>query len=171
MKINIRNNTFETNSSSTHSISLQLGIDENDLPENLKKEYIEYEYLEDLRVKVPGLYEVIIPNEDGHIIVKPNFISGAEIYVESIDKKLTALSIICLLLDNEKYKKNLSKVILDQTGAKEIYFDNIKLIGKTRNSAIDECYLKKLEFLLEDGNQSLLKSFIFNKSSNFYGEI
>lgn len=94
MKINIRHGVFETNSSSTHSISIS----------SVSK----------------GILETLVPDDNGNLTITINKCFGWEweIYNESIIKVQYA-AIACRDLDKMDM---LKEVVLEHTGAKALEF-------------------------------------------------
>jgi hypothetical protein len=140
MKKLIRNSTFETNSSSCHSISVSSNA---------------------------GVYDTIYPNNDGTIIVPLNEFGWEQ---ETYNDALTKLSYLMLYVrdwvtspDKEKFMDMLINVVKEHTGASAVEFD-VNTTGKSWNDGyidhqsvedrnydylFDEIILK--EFLFGDG--------------------
>ena len=94
--INIRNNIFETNSSSTHSIAISSGI--------------------------VGILDTIVPDDNGIIILNGGeFGWECYRYYDAITKANYAAVCSTYLKDN--VKDMLIQVIKEHTGAKEVIFD------------------------------------------------
>jgi hypothetical protein len=161
--INIRNNVFETNSSSTHSVSL------------LFNEKDDFEY--------------ISPNKDGQIILNGGDFSCTELCVSSTLNKLNFIAVYITVFGNEKLKEKFESIVKEQTGAKEIIY-NINMSyfnGKKANSFFsteyrdpfcdysdDDDYDNSYEGIslldiLED--EKMLKFFLFNKKCGIESSI
>jgi hypothetical protein len=108
----IRNGVWETNSSSTHSVSISIKDSKN------------------------GLYDTIIPDDKGVITLKrSDFDGGREVWLDPIDKANYCVSVIfkrfydenitddALTEDDRKMVNMLKSVIKSHTGAKKVVID------------------------------------------------
>ncbi len=98
---NIRSSIFETNSSSTHSITISIDI--------------------------PLVLDTIEPDEDGRIILNGGKFTSYRSDINSAIDKANYYAVRCLWnkYDSEKKLERLSEIIRKQTGAKEVIY-NIK---------------------------------------------
>ena len=126
---NIRSSIFETNSSSSHSISIDISCD--------------------------GIYDTIIPDDNGIItIIGEEFGWGPERYHSAYTK----VSYAALDTKNqEKYRDMLIEVVLAHTGAKEIVFNlengyiDHQSYGTSHEAFYDKTTLKNWLFNPESG--------------------
>lgn len=95
MILNIRKGVFETNSSSTHSISISYAT---------------------------KLFDTIIPDNDGNIILSSKQDFGWE-WKKYNDAKTKAIYAAIETQYNQQHREMLEDVIKQHTGAKEVYFD------------------------------------------------
>lgn len=141
MKTKTRHSVFETNSSSTHSISISENID--------------------------GLLDTIVLDCNGNVVLSGGEF-GWEIrtYNDALTKAnyLLVYAMTCASSKPE-YEDVLIKVIKDQTGCKEVVYD-VQLY----NDELDFGYIDhqstedgQLDYLFEDEN--LMRQFIFNPQS------
>ena len=168
MTSNIRQNVFETNSSSTHSVSLEMNGGK--------------------------LNDTIVPDENGNIVLSGGDFSHTELYITDALRKANFVAVYNAVYGDEKLKDRLVKVLKEITGAKEIIFDITMSYadGKPANSKFSSEYTDPYcdsEYMEEDENddeeseevevsfktvlkdEKLLKQFIFNKSNNISAEI
>jgi hypothetical protein len=156
MTINIRNSVFETNSSSSHSVTLQFS-DSNDL------------------------CDTIPLNEKGQIVLDGGDFSYTEMLIEGALCKANFIAVYMTVYGNEALKKRFEKILKEQTGASEIIY-NIRMTylnGEPANSFFSSEYGDPYgyydgdEILLEDivKNGKKLRKFIFNPSVKIESEI
>lgn len=165
--INIRSNVFETNSSSTHSVSLKFsGIHEGMLLE---------------RVKL---------NSKGQIVLTGGDFASTEIELHSAIQKLNFIGAYILVYGDEALKNRFEKVVKEQTGASEIVY-NMRFVandGKPANTFFspeysdpygqfedddenegDNCDEIQLHDILD--NEGKLRAFLFSKDSSISSSI
>jgi len=138
MKKQVRQNVFETNSSSSHSISIEPSSD--------------------------GLYDTIIPDEEGNVVLTGGEF-GWEIE-EHIDALTKANYCAVDQLDNDDRIEMLKEVIKEQTGCNDVVINfsddwkkaNYSYIDHASSGTSDEAFHSK-----ED-----LRDFIFSKNSILY---
>jgi hypothetical protein len=99
MTINIREDSFETNSSSTHSIVL-----------NFNDNNVE-------------LDDTIVPNSDGEIIISGEDFTGLEFMIQGAESKAALIATYIMVYDDKDLKKKFESVLMKQTGAKKISYD------------------------------------------------
>lgn len=152
--INVRSSVFETNSSSTHSITLNF----NDSVD---------------------LTDTIYVNSDGKIVLSGGDFSYTEIYIDKAISKANFIAVYMCVYGDEQLKLRLEKVLKEQTGASEIVYD-IRMIyfdGKPANSFFSTEYNNPYDYDNSDSFQDIIKDedklrkFIFNSSSRIYAEI
>ena len=161
--INIRRNVFETNSSSSHSITLNFSNSKD----------------EDL--------EPFDPNEDGMIVLEGENFTGTSFEVVGTHSKMNLVATYITVYNDVELKKRFEKVVLEHTGAKGIVYDvrlqatdgkppNAFFMPKIMNAynySYDEeedCEAEiDLEYLLEDDGR--LKKFLFLNSASIDSEI
>lgn len=139
---NIRTNVFETNSSSSHSITINVSAD--------------------------GEYETIAPDESGNIILNGGNFSVIDFYIQSPITKANAIAAYCVLSGDKELEKTFEEVLVEHTGAKGIV-NNVKLIGPDCNSYMASWFVKYLMEALY--SKEAIKNFIFNTRSNIGGSI
>jgi hypothetical protein len=148
--INIRNNVFETNSSSTHTVSLLFNEKDD--------------------------FEDISPNKDGQIILNGGDFSCTELCISSTLNKLNFIAVYMKVFGDKNLKERFESIIKEQTGAKEIiyninmlYFDDKKADSFFSTEYTNSfCYyddndhhVSLLDILK---NKEMLKIFLFNKN-------
>ncbi len=138
MKKQVRQNVFETNSSSSHSISIEPSSD--------------------------GLYDTIIPDEEGNIVLTGGeFGWGIDEYNDAITK-----ANYCAVdqLNNEDRIDMLKEVIKEQTGCNDVIIDISDSWRDPNYSYIDhESVGTSLEAF---ESKETLRDFIFSKNSVLY---
>ena len=147
---NIRNSVFETNSSSTHSISICSGCD---------------------------TYDTLVPDDDGNIILTGGQFGWEwETYTDP-QTKANYAAIYCSDSDGcipelksraSKYKEMLIDVIKKHTGAKDVVFD----FSTTDYDHEHYSYIDHQSAIYEGGrcdlafkDEETLKNFLFNPAS------
>lgn len=152
--INIRKNVFETNSSSTHSISLEF-------PEESS-----------------GVLETIKLDANSNIVLKGGDFTGAELCVSGSLNKANLIAVYLTAFGDEDLKNKFEKVLLEHTGAKGIVYNitmqytngvpansflDPSIMGATKET-YDEDADEYLESCLEEfvENEDKLKTFIFS---------
>ena len=141
-----RQQVFETNSSSTHSISIS-ELNDNDI------------------------LDVLVPDEHGNIILEGGeFGWEAETYYDA-ESKASYAAIYTMdwaREDSERFKEILINVIKEQTGCNEVIFNFTNEYND--KSGKEWAYIdhqsvedKDLHYMFED--PSKLRNFIFNKQS------
>ena len=141
-----RQQVFETNSSSTHSISISK-LNDNDI------------------------LDVLIPDEDGNIVLHGGeFGWELETYNDAQSKASYAAIYVMQWAreDSENFKEILIDIIKEQTGCNEVIFDFSSKYND--ESGKEWAYIdhqsvedKDLHYMFED--PSKLRNFIFNKQS------
>ena len=140
---NIRQKVFETNSSSTHSISIS----------NVTN----------------GVYDTIIPDKKGNIyLTGGEFGWEEESYTDPTIKAIyCAIDIKADIADTStqvnKHKKMLTKVICEHTGAKKVIFDFSTDYNAKKYSYID--HQSEGTSLEAFASEKALKDFIFGPES------
>jgi hypothetical protein len=139
--INIRSKVFETNSSSTHSISISSVSD--------------------------GILDTILPNSKGVIILTGGqFGWEVEEYNDALTKA-NYCAVDCCEQSNDELKLFLIEVIKEHTGAKEVIFNMSNSNFEDDNfSYIDHQSVGTTKYAFE--NKETLKQFIFNRNSWLY---
>jgi len=138
MKKQIREKVFETNSSSSHSITIEPSND--------------------------GLYDTIIPDDDGNIILTGGeFGWGIEEHNDALTKA-NYCGVDNLL--NEDKLDMLKEVIREQTGCNEVIIDISEDWKDSNHSYIDHQSHGTSREALE--SKETLRQFIFNKNSILY---
>lgn len=99
MTINIRSNVFETNSSSSHSVSLHFPL------------------------TVKDQLETIEPNTKGEIHLDGGDFASTEIDVSSPIDKANFVAAYIMVYGNEDLKQRFEEVLLEHTGAKKIVYN------------------------------------------------
>lgn len=138
----IRSSVFETNSSSSHSISIS---------------------------STGAIDTTLIPNDDGILLIGPGANEtgfGWEIasYYDAETKAVYAY-LQALYSKSQEYMNMLYKVILDQTGADEVIFTLSDSFNDDNYGYIDhQSAIYETPFEPFDSEEDL-KNFIFNKSS------
>jgi hypothetical protein len=99
MTINIRNGVFETNSSSTHSVSLHFPLHDE------------------------GMFGTIKPDSKGNIKLHGGDFASTKIDVSSPLDKANFIAAYIMVYGNEKLKKRFESVLKEHTGAKNIVYD------------------------------------------------
>jgi hypothetical protein len=160
--INIRKNVFETNSSSSHSITLNFNNSDDDL-------------------------ESFEPNEEGMIVITGEDFTGTSFSVSGTQSKMNLIATYFTVYGDNELKERFEKVVLEHTGAKGITY-NIRLttvdsnppnaffMPKIMNAY---CYSYNedddtegelyLDYLLEDDDR--LKKFLFLNCASIDSEI
>lgn len=139
MKKKIRKGVFETNSSSTHSISIAVGNNE-------------------------GLLDTIVPNEDGVIVL-----TGGEFgwEIEEYNDAITKANYCAIdQLNNDERVEMLKRVIKEQTGAKMVTSIISDDWDNGDYSYIDHQSVGTSDEAFE--SEEKLREFIFNKNSILY---
>lgn len=139
---NVRANVFETNSSSSHSVSVT--------------------------IESEGVLDTIAPDKRGEILIHGDDWSYAEFSSSDSLEKAGAIAIMFHLTEDEDLKKMFEKVVLEHTGATKIVYD-IRTHGEKLNSYMSSEVMCELERATK--NKTQLKNFIFNKYSEITGEI
>lgn len=135
MKI-IRQNVFETNSSSSHSFTCN--------------------------VETVGELELLTPDKMGNIILNGGDFSRAEFYISQALEKANAIAVYCEVTGNDVVRAMLEEVLIKQTGAEKV-ITNVRLVGPDRNSYMSSEFLSKLSEAL--GSKRDIKNFVFNPRS------
>ena len=163
--INIRKNVFETNSSSSHSITLNFN--------NSKEEVL----------------EPFDPNEEGIIVLKGENFTGTSFAVYGPQSKMNLIATYIVVYNNVELKERFEKVILEHTGAKKIVYDirlqaiddkppnaffMPKIMGAylylyDEEADVEEEIYFDFDDLLKDEDK--LKKFLFLKSASIDSEI
>lgn len=118
--INIRNNVFETNSSSTNSVTLT--------------------------IKFKGLMETIVPDKNGIILFEGTDFSS-NCYLASAIRKATCFAVFVHFMPH--FKDMFEDIIKKHTGAKEIQY-NINIIGADINSFMCKDIIDELKNISKD---------------------
>jgi len=156
--INIRQNVFETNSSSSHSFTLTFNA--------LDK----------------AMLGTIAPNEKGQIVFTGGNFTGSEFAVGSPQNKANLIAANIVVYGDADLKERFEKVIKEHTGATEIIYDVRPMIidGKTPNTFYspkfnhmysyhyDEETDEESEISFNDilADDKLMKTFIFSDSAH-----
>jgi len=133
----IRQGVFETNSSSSHSITVNIS------PNNR--------------------YETVTPASNGALTLNGGDFSKAEFHIQNPMEKANAIAVYCAVTGDEKVWKLFEEVMLKQTGATHIV-NNIVLLGPNRNSHMSSWFISYLTEAL--GSKKDIRDFVFNRSSN-----
>jgi len=179
MTTNIRSSVFETNSSSTHSVSLKFS-----------------------GVTKGMLLETVNLNAKGQIVLDGGDFASTEIYVEDTLTKLNFIATYIIVYGNELLQERFEKIVKEQTGASEILF-NMRLVysnGKPANTFFSPEYSNPYDYHEDDEDEdednedndddeevnnkcseislkdilksnSKLRAFLFSKRSNITSEI
>ena len=135
MKKNIRSSVFETNSSSTHSISINIG-------------------------SYAG-YTSITPDGNGKVTIEGRYFGWErELYNDSETK---ASYCYAWAKGKKRYMGMLEDVLLEHTGAKEIEFDSSST-SSYGEVGIDHQSYEVCETVFKGGKE-IVKEFIFNPKS------
>lgn len=170
MIINIRSNVFETNSSSTHSVSLNFPMKSDNLKE----------------------FEIVAPNDNGQIVLEGGDFSYSEIGLYEALSKMNFIAARIFAIGDEESKKRFEKVVKEYTGASEIVYD-IRLSfadGKPANTFLSTEYIYAetdnyhsyddddddeddllISFSEILKSEDKLKHFLFNKKATLTSEI
>lgn len=148
--LNIRNNVFETNSSSSHSVSLVTSDGSE-------------------------LLESFVPDENGNIVLKGGDFSYTEKWITSTIDKLNFVAVYFHAYYDPELKERFERVVKEHTGAAEIIYD-IRLQvqdQQSANSFLSTEYAEPSSYYSENelrvtldnifNNDDLLKMFLFNK--------
>ena len=160
--INIRQNVFETNSSSSHSFSL-----------NFKKS------------RGGSVLNTIVPDENGLIVFTGGDFTKSEFSIKTPQQKADLIAANIVVYGNDELKERFEKVVKEHTGATEIVYDIRTMVDNgnqpntfysprvnssySYNYDYDEETDEELESeiyfsdILTDND--LMKSFIFSDSS------
>lgn len=156
--INIRQNVFETNSSSSHSFSLSFHDD-------------------------PDITQTIIPNENGQILFTGGNFTRSEFSILSSLDKANAVATYIIVYGDEKLKERFEKVVKEHTSAIDILYD-IRLtgtsdqppntfycprLGSAYSYYYDEEKDEEFEISFKEilSDEKLLKTFLFSKKAYF----
>lgn len=134
---NIRSSVFETNSSSSHSVSIN--------------------------ISTKGMYDTLMPDAMGDITFNGGDFSKPEYFIQSTKEKANAVAVYCALTGDEKVRKMFEEVVLKQTGAEKIV-TNIRVQGPELNSYMSSEFISHLTEAL--GSKKDIKDFVFNHSSH-----
>jgi hypothetical protein len=144
--INVRNNIFETNSSSTHSVSLYLS--DNDI------------------------FDTIIPNSDGQIVLTGGDFASVEFDVYNVEKRINLIAAYIVAFCHNDVLSLFEKVVKEHTGATHIIYDIhfVYINGKPANTFLspevnDNYDNNNIHIYNIVNNEQHLKSFIFGKGS------
>ncbi len=168
---NVRNGVFETNSSSTHSISICADAD--------------------------GIYETVVPDKDGTIVLSGGRFGWEPIKYYDCLTKMNYAAIFTAspgtYKDYDKFQAEFARarelliqVIKEHTGAKEIVFDfTVEQYNKDKTFISGNSYIDHQSDLTEQGDaleafasKQTLKDWLFNPKSKletgndngYYGE-
>lgn len=144
--IKTRNGVFETNSSSTHSITIS-AINSNDI------------------------LDVLSLNEDGNVVLNGGEFGWEYENYSDAETKASYMAIYASEWSGEKREEHIEiikSVIKDQTGCNDVIFNFSSDYNGTNWSYIDHQSVedRDYDYLFESPNQ--LKDFIFNKNSTLY---
>lgn len=151
---NIRNGVFETNSSSTHSVSISSGC---------------------------AVYDTLVPDDDGNIVLTGGQFGWEwETYTDP-QTKANYAAVYCSDSDGytselksraSKYREMLIDVIKKHTGAKNVVFDFTTDWEEARKLGVETSYIDHQSAIYEGGDCDLafkdeetLKNFLFNPAS------
>lgn len=143
--IKTRNSVFETNSSSTHSVSI-----------------------EDITDK--DMLDTMLPNEDGNIVLEGGEFGWEEESYNDAWTKANYLAVYSCLYSgdlDETFKENLKNVIKDQTKCKNVIFEITDDWNKNY-SYIDHQSVECRDYDDLMRNLKEIRNFIFNKKSYLY---
>lgn len=147
MKQQIRHNVFETNSSSTHSISIAPGNEELLMDTSLK------------------------PDENGNVILQGGeFGWDYDSYYDAQSKaSYMAIYASCWSGDKkEEFIEKLKRVIIEQTGAKDVLFNFTEEYDSKDGknwSYIDHQSVDSEDYHWVFDDEETLRQFIFNRNS------
>lgn len=96
--INIRQNVFETNSSSSHSFTLNYS-------------------------SVECTLETIEPNEDGKIVFQGGNFTSSEYELDTPMEKANAIAAMIIVYGDNELKERFERVVKEHTGASELVYD------------------------------------------------
>lgn len=122
--INIRSNVFETNSSSSHSVS------------------IEFEGKTRFNSKSPSLLGTIAPNSLGQIHLNGGDFTRNEFELCKPIDKANLVATYCIVYNDNKLKESFEKIVKEQTGATEIVY-NIRLTS-TADGEVNTFYMPRM---------------------------
>jgi hypothetical protein len=161
--INIRSSVFETNSSSSHSVSLKFA---NDPDESL---------------------EPFLPNSEGKIVLSGGNFTCSEYELTTPQDKADLIAACAVVYGDTELKNSLDKILLEHSGASEIVYDirTMAIDGKAPNTfwmpklLNAHCYNydgednEEIELTLKEilKKEDMLKRFLFAKSSYITVEI
>lgn len=137
MKLQIRQNVFETNSSSTHSISISADTD--------------------------SLLDTLIPDKNGDVLLNGGEFGWQEKIYNDVQSKASYLAIYATdwaYDKKESFTQILKDVIKEQTGCKNVIFNFTDY-----DSFIDHQSVETNNYHYLFDNKELLRQFIFNKQS------
>lgn len=148
---NIRNGVFETNSSSTHSVSISSGC---------------------------AVYDTLVPDDDGNIVLTGGQFGWEwETYTDP-QTKANYAAVYCSETTEStferaaKYMEMLIKVIKEHTGAKNVVFNLTTDWEEARKLGVETSYIDHQSAIYEGGDcdfafkdEETLKNFLFNPAS------
>lgn len=156
--INIRQNVFETNSSSSHSFSLKFKKKSGD-----------------------SILNTITPDENGMIVFTGGNFTKSEFSIKTPQQKANLIAANIVVYGNDELKGRFEKVVKEHTGATEVVYDIRTMAANGSqpntfysprvNSAYsyyyDEETDEESEIYFSDilADNDLMKSFIFSDSS------
>jgi len=132
----IRQNVFETNSSSSHSFTCT--------------------------IETEGMLEALVVDKMGNITLNGGNFSKFEFYISSALQKANAIAVYCEVTGNDVVRAMLEEVLLSQTGAEKVVV-NVRMLGPDRNSYVSSEFLSYLEEAL--GSKRDIRNFVFNPKS------
>jgi len=133
----IRQNVFETNSSSSHSVTIT--------------------------VETEGMYTTLEPDGFGNITLNGGDFSRPEYYIQSTKEKANAIAVYCAVTRDSALMKTFESLLREQTGAAKVV-TNIRLLGPDRNSYMSSEFLRNLGEAVASKRD--MKNFIFLDKSN-----
>lgn len=143
--INIRSNVFETNSSSSHSVSLHFPLSDK------------------------GMLETVKLGAKGNLVLNGGDFASTEIDLESAMDKINFVAVYIMVYGDEDLKARFESVVREHTGASEIKY-NIRFTyaeGKKANTFFspeyfntEDCgyYGEYCDFEIDDEDEIEIKS-------------
>ena len=116
--INIRRNVFETNSSSTHSISLRFSDNK--------------------------INDLLVSDENGELLIEGEDFTGIEFKISGAKSKVALIATYVRVNGDDKVKERFEEVLKEHTGAKKISYD-IRFFKQLNGQSANTFYCPDIE--------------------------